>query len=80
MTKLDRLVAVMKDGQWHSTEDLVDRVGHRFSAAKHVLRQQGYQFEVRRDGVRFEYRMVSVVGVSSNAMHRELTKKSAGKI
>jgi hypothetical protein len=58
MTKLDRLVVVMRDGQWHSTEELVDRVGHRFSAAKHVLQRQGYQFEVRRDGVRFEYRMV----------------------
>ena len=59
MTKLDRLVSVMEDGQWHSTEELVDRVGHRFSATKYTAQKQGYQFDRRREGVRFEYRMVS---------------------
>ncbi len=58
MTKLELLVSVMGDGGWHSTEELVDRVGHRFSATKHVAQRQGYQFEKRRDGSRFEYRMV----------------------
>jgi hypothetical protein len=58
MTKLERLVTVMRDGQWYSTEDLVDRVGHRFSATKHEAQKQGYKFDVRREGQRFEYRMV----------------------
>jgi hypothetical protein len=58
MTKLERLVTVMRDGQWYSTEDLVSRVGHRFSATKHVAQKQGYKFDVRREGTRFEYRMV----------------------
>ena len=59
MTKLELLVSVMEDGKWYSTDDLVSRVGHRFSATKHVAEKQGYQFEKRREGMRFEYRMVS---------------------
>ncbi len=59
MTKLELLVSVMGDGGWHSTEELVSRVGHRFSATKHVAEKQGYQFDKRREGTRFEYRMVS---------------------
>jgi hypothetical protein len=59
MTKLELLVSVMEDGKWYSTEDLVSRVGHRFSATKHVAEKQGYQFDKRREGTRFEYRMVS---------------------
>jgi hypothetical protein len=57
MTKLDLLVTVMQDGQWHSTEELVQQVGHRFSATKHVAEKQGYRFERRREGQRFEYRL-----------------------
>ncbi|MGI0494991.1 hypothetical protein ACN4EG_24665 [Alkalinema pantanalense CENA528] len=68
MTKLDLLVTVMQDGEWHSTEDLVQRVGHRFSATKHVAEKQGYQFEKRRQGNQFEYRMVSSVQKSSHSM------------
>lgn len=64
MTKLELLVMVMQDGQWYSTEDLVSRVGHRFSATKHVAEKQGYKFDVRRQGQRFEYRMV--VGVETS--------------
>jgi hypothetical protein len=64
MTKLERLVAVMRDGEWYLTEDLVSRVGHRFSATKHVAQKQGYKFDVRREGTRFEYRMVLEEAVS----------------
>ncbi len=59
MTKLELLVSVMEDGKWYSTDDLVSQVGHRFSATKHVAQKQGYQFDRRREGTRFEYRMVS---------------------
>ena len=64
MTKLELLVSVMEDGKWYSTDDLVSRVGHRFSATKHVAQKQGYLFDRRREGTRFEYRMV--VGVASS--------------
>jgi hypothetical protein len=63
MTKLELLVKVMRDGGWHSTEELVLEVGHRFSATKHGAEKQGYRFETRREGVRFEYRMLSTAEV-----------------
>jgi hypothetical protein len=58
MTKLELLVGLMGDGGWHSTDDLVCRVGHRFSATKYVAEKQGYQFDRRRNGQNFEYRML----------------------
>ena len=58
MTKLDLLMAVMGDGAWHSTEELVEEVGHRFSATKHCAERRGWKFDRRRDGHRFEYRLL----------------------
>lgn len=63
MTKFDRLVIVMGDGEWHSTEELVQRVGHRFSATKHIAEKRGYRFDRRRQGQQFEYRMLPVRSV-----------------
>lgn len=60
MTKLARLNSVMADGQWHSTGELVEQVGHRFSATLHrAVKQQGWQVEKRRaDATTFEYRLL----------------------
>ncbi|MBK1988797.1 hypothetical protein A0J48_014830 [Sphaerospermopsis aphanizomenoides BCCUSP55] len=55
----DRMLEVMSDACWHSTEELVEKVSHRFSATMHVLKKQGYQFEKRRThGQKYEYRLV----------------------
>ncbi|MEM0978768.1 MAG: hypothetical protein AAGH78_00705 [Cyanobacteria bacterium P01_H01_bin.58] len=35
MTMLEKLRQVLNDGQWHSTTELVEQVGHRFSATLH---------------------------------------------
>jgi hypothetical protein len=49
----------MSDGRWHSTEELVEKISHRFSATMHILKKQGYKFEKRRvEGQRHEYRLV----------------------
>ncbi|KAM3114634.1 hypothetical protein [Phormidesmis sp. 146-33] len=59
MTKIERLESVFADGNWHSTEELVQSVGHRFSATIHVaIHQHHYQIEKRRVGQsnQFEYR------------------------
>jgi hypothetical protein len=60
MTKLELLDQVLGDGQWHSTTELVDLVGHRFSAALHrAVKEQGWRIEKRRSDARtFEYRLV----------------------
>ncbi len=55
----DRLLRLMSDGRWHSTEELVEKISHRFSATMHILKKQGYKFEKRRvEGQRHEYRLV----------------------
>ncbi len=55
----NRLLRLMSDGRWHSTEELVEKISHRFSATMHVLKKQGYKFEKRRvEGQRHEYRLV----------------------
>jgi hypothetical protein len=60
MTMLEKLTKVLEDGQWHSTTELVEQVGHRFSATLHrAVKQQGWQVERRRADARtFEYRLV----------------------
>jgi len=60
MTRLERLERILADGNWHSTEELVQNVGHRFSATIHIaIHQYRYQIEKRRSsGKQFEYRKV----------------------
>lgn len=58
MTTLERLMQVLADGGWHSTEELVQEVGHRFSATVHVAKQRGHRIEKRRvNKNQFEYRL-----------------------
>ncbi len=55
----DRMLEVISDTCWHSTEELVEKVSHRFSATMHVLKKRGYQFDKRRThGQKYEYRLV----------------------
>ncbi|MDM3851591.1 hypothetical protein [Aphanizomenon sp. UHCC 0183] len=55
----DRMLEVMSDACWHSTDELVEKVSHRFSATMHVLKKRGYQFDKRRiQGQQHEYRLV----------------------
>lgn len=35
MMMLEKLTQVLGDEQWHSTPELVEQVGHRFSATLH---------------------------------------------
>ena len=61
MTMLEKLTQVLGDGEWHSTVELVERVGYRFSATLHrAVKEQGWQVEKRRSDARtFEYRLVN---------------------
>ena len=61
MTRLEVLTEVLSDGYWHTTDELVETVGHRFSATVHIaVRQRGYRIEKRRlEGRGFEYRWVN---------------------
>ena len=63
MTMLEKLMQVLGDGQWHSTAELVEDVGHRFSATIHrAVKDKGLRVEKRRNDLRtFEYRLVKGV-------------------
>lgn len=53
-----RLLVLMSDREWHSYDELVEKISHRFSATIHVLKKQGYNVEKRRiEGQRYEYRL-----------------------
>ena len=48
LTKKEKLLNVLADGRWHSTKELVRRVGHTFPVAKYQLVHYGYRIETRR--------------------------------
>lgn len=55
----NRMLRLMSDGAWHSREELVDAVGHRFSATMYTLKNQGCRFKKRHiEGQRYEYRLL----------------------
>jgi hypothetical protein len=59
VTTIEKLMLVLFDGNWHTTEELVQKVGHRFSATIHVAKQRGDRIEKRRcDRNQFEYRLL----------------------
>ena len=60
MTMIEKLAQVLGDGQWHSTSEMVEQVGHRFSAALHRAKKKGWQVEKRWVVEQmFEYRLVA---------------------
>ncbi len=69
MTMQDKLHQLMKDGQWHSTTELVEQVGHRFSATIHqAVKQHGWQVEKRRaDSRTFAYRWAIAADVGGSS-------------
>ncbi|MEI3648773.1 MAG: hypothetical protein V6D39_02070 [Dolichospermum lemmermannii FEM_B0920] len=70
----DRMLQVMSDSCWHSTEELVEKISHRFSATMHVLKKRGYQFNKRRtQGQQHEYRLV----IESKAIAKRCCKQFA---
>lgn len=42
LTKAEKLLAILDDGKWHTTKELVRRVGHTFGGAKFQLARFGY--------------------------------------
>jgi hypothetical protein len=70
MTQLEKLSSVLADGSWHTTNELVQEVGHRFSATMHTaIKKHNYRIEKRRGNDRqYEYRMT--VGRSLLRKHR----------
>ena len=47
-TNLQRLLITLRDGFWHSAEELAQEVSWRFGATVHEVRRKGYLIEKRR--------------------------------
>jgi hypothetical protein len=62
MNMFERLMLVLSDGDWHTTEELVQKVGHRFSATIHnAIKKHFCKIEKRKDSRnKFEWRMLRV--------------------
>ena len=59
-TNVERLVAVLKDGRWHSSEELANKVSWRFGHTVFEARKKGYLVEKRKVAHnRFEYRILA---------------------
>ena len=60
MTNLEKLLRVLGDYLWHSSDELADKVSHRFGDTIHKARKKGYVIEERRinHSHKHEYRML----------------------
>jgi len=47
-TKVDRLLEILDDHQFHSTKELARRVGHTFNGAIFIVRRGNYVVERRK--------------------------------
>lgn len=57
-TKLDLLLEVLSDGNWHWGDKLAIKVGHRFGATIKDARNKGYLIKTERVGLKNRYRML----------------------
>lgn len=58
-TLCDRMIELMSDGKWYSTDELVEKISHRFSDPMYRLRKKGYKFDMRNvPGRKNEFRLV----------------------
>lgn len=55
-TQLKKLLTVLSDGEWHSTNELVEKVGHRFSVSIQAAREQEQDIRRVREGRQNLYR------------------------
>jgi len=57
-TKLDLLLNILSDHEWHSGDELASSpVGWRFGAVIHEARGRGYQIKTDRQGRKGRYRL-----------------------
>ena len=57
-TKVDLLLEVLSDGEWHWGEELAVKVGWRFGQPVKTARANGYPIESERVGLPWRYRLL----------------------
>lgn len=56
---LRKLITILKDGLWHSADELANKVSWRFGHTVYEARRKGYTIEKRKVAHnRFEYRLL----------------------
>ncbi|MBE9006373.1 hypothetical protein IQ259_15215 [Fortiea sp. LEGE XX443] len=59
-TNLEKLIAILKDGKWHSSDELAAKVSFRFGHTVFEARKKGYFVEKRQVAYnQFEYRLLA---------------------
>lgn len=59
LTNLKRLIAILKDSEWHSSDELAAKVSLRFTHTVFEARKKGYRIEKRKLAHnRYEYRIL----------------------
>ncbi len=59
-TNLEKLIEVLRDGRWHSADELAAKVSFRFGHTIFEGRKKGYSIEKRQVArSQFEYRLVT---------------------
>ena len=58
-----KLLRLMRDKEWHSSDEMMAAAGHRFSTVVFDLRRKGYEIEgEQRPGSMWRYRMTKTPG------------------
>ncbi|QIR37226.1 hypothetical protein HCG51_11215 [Tolypothrix sp. PCC 7910] len=59
-TNLEKLIAILKDGKWHSSDELAAKVSFRFGDTVFKARNKGYFVEKQQVAHnKFEYRLLA---------------------
>jgi len=60
LTNLERLIAILKDGKWHPSDELASKVSWRFGHTVFEARKKGYPIEKRKMAHnQFQYRLLT---------------------
>ncbi|HEY9802287.1 MAG TPA: hypothetical protein V6D25_18145 [Leptolyngbyaceae cyanobacterium] len=59
-TKLDLLLEVLSDNEWHWGDELAVKVGHRYGDPVYKGRHRGYPIQTERVSLKHRYRLAKV--------------------
>ncbi|ESA33786.1 hypothetical protein N836_20075 [Leptolyngbya sp. Heron Island J] len=57
-TKLELLLNILSDFEWHWNDELASKVSWRFGATIKEARDKGHQIETDHDGRKWRYRLI----------------------
>lgn len=59
-TNFEQFISLLSDGEWHSIQEVSEKIAWRFGYVIHQVRKQGYRIEKRKTAYNsFEYRILN---------------------